>query len=248
MEEKIQIELFLLCYNEEKMILHTLNYYSKFCSKITIIDNESTDNSIIIAKEFDPSIEIVTLKTNGEYREDLMIETRNKCWKGSKADYVIVCDMDEFLYDEFLLEKLRHAKENSINIPVIIGYNMMSVKFPKNYDLPITTQVKYGIRDRMFDKSIIFNPKNIININFGPGSHSCNPDFKTEDIKDELLELKLLHFKYLDKEYLYKRHDNYSSRMSNINREKRYGYEYLLGNEFIDKVFGLSSYLIKILK
>ena len=230
------------------MIQHTLNYYSKFCSKITIIDNESTDESINIAKNFDFNIEVIAFCTNGEYREDLMIDIRNNCWKGSNADFVIVCDMDEYLYDERLMEKLIYAKEKKINIPIIIGYNMMSLNFPNNYSLPIIAQVKYGIRDKIFDKSIIFNPKNLVNINFGPGSHACNPEFYKETVVDELMELKLLHFKYLDKKYLYEKHNNYSNRMSIINKEKRYGHEYLLGDDFIDKVFSLSHYLIKVLK
>ena len=50
MREKIQIELFLLCYNEEKMILHTLNYYSKFCSKITIIVTKTVKKIRVTSK------------------------------------------------------------------------------------------------------------------------------------------------------------------------------------------------------
>lgn len=247
MEKDLQIELFLLCYNEEKMILHTLNYYSRFCSKITIIDNESTDNTLDIIKKFDPNIEIINLITNGEHREDLMIDIRNSCWKESQADYVIVCDMDEFLYDDSLIEKLVYAKKNNVAIPVVIGYNMMSDYFPDNYETLITEQVKRGIRDRMFDKSIIFSPKMLHNINFGPGSHSCSPEFHELVVMDALVEIKLLHYKYLDKDYLYQKHKNYSDRMSSVNKEKRYGYEYLLGNDFIDKFFSLSYYLIKVI-
>lgn len=247
MEKDLQIELFLLCYNEERMILHTLNYYSKFCSKITIIDNESTDNTLNIVKKFDSNIEIINLYTDGEIRDDLTANIKNNCWKGSNADYVIVCDMDEFLYDENLIEKLKTAKKNNVIIPVVTGYNMISDYFPNNYDLLITDQVKYGIRDRMFDKSIIFNPKMLIDVNYQPGCHSCAPDFNQEKVVDFLVEFKLLHYKYIDKEYLYQKHKTYSNRLSSINKEKRYGYEYLLGNDFIDKIFSLSYYLIKVI-
>ena len=106
----LHIELYLLCFNESRMIRHTLNHYSKFCSKITIFDNDSTDDSVAIAESFDHPIEIKRLDTGGEHREDILRQTRNSCWKGSTADYVIVCDMDEFLYDEHLLEKFTSSQ------------------------------------------------------------------------------------------------------------------------------------------
>jgi|SRR5690606_13931398 len=243
----LNIELYLLCFNEEKIILHTLNYYSKFCSKIIIIDNESTDNSRNIIADYNHNIEIRTLKTGGQYREDLLMETRNNCWKGSSADFVIVCDMDELIYHENLVLELAKAKEKKIKIPVTIGYNMIGSNFPDNYKIPLTDQVKHGIRDRMFDKNIIFNPKEITEMNYGPGSHTCSPQFKDENIIDELLELKLLHFKYLDKEYLYNKHQLYADRMSQLSRDKKHGFEYLLGNGYIDKFFSLSHYLIKVI-
>jgi glycosyltransferase involved in cell wall biosynthesis len=244
-ENNINIELYLLCYNEERMIVHTLNYYSKICSKIIIIDNGSIDSSLKLAKKY-ANIEIRHLKTNDEYVEDLLVESRNNCWKESTADYVIVCDMDEFLYDENLESKLLTAKNNGVIIPMVIGYNMMSDYFPEDYDRPITKQVQEGLRDKMFDKNIIFDPKKVKDINYGPGSHQCNPLFYEDRVVDPLIEFKLLHYKYIDKEYICKKHEKYSKRMSTVSKEKRHGYEYLLGNGFIEKVFSLSDYLIKV--
>jgi len=248
LKKKIDIELFLLCYNEQKMIPHALNYYTKFCSRITIFDNDSTDNSVELIRAFDENICILRLDSNGEHREDLLIETRNNCWKESIADYVIVCDMDEFLYDEFLVEKLLLSKERKIAIPIIVGYNMRATKFPEDYTTLITKQVTHGVKDRKFDKNIIFDPKQVKNINFGPGSHRCSPEFYTKNTRDELIEFKLLHYKYLDKSYLYERHQGYSKRMSSVNKENNWGYEYLLGNNHIDEVYDSSDYLLKVIR
>ncbi len=186
--------------------------------------------------------------TGGEYREDLMTDKRNNCWKGSKADYVIVCDMDEFLYADNLLENLVLAKQQNVVFPVVVGYNMMSDTFTRNYDLPLPAQVRHGFKDRMFDKNIIFNPQKVVEINFSPGSHHCMPIFSERPIKDPLVEFKLLHFKYLEKEYLYKKHQHISDRMSEVNKKHRYGEEYLLGANHIDSVYRLSSYLIEVVK
>lgn len=248
MKKDLDIELFLLCYNEEKMIPHTLNYYTRFCRSITIFDNDSTDNSLELIRSLNENINIKRFDSDGEYREDLLMQTKNNCWKGSSADYVIVCDMDEFLYDESLLEKLAYAKEKGIAIPMVSGYNMMSTKFPDNYDQQITDQIKFGYKDRMFDKNIIFDPKQVKDINFGPGCHYCKPSFYKETIRDELVELKLLHYKYLDKSYIYKKHRDNARRMSAINKEMKWGKEYLKGDDFVDKKYKQTYYLIKVIK
>jgi glycosyltransferase involved in cell wall biosynthesis len=242
----IAIELYLLCFNEEKMILHTLNYYSKICSKIIIIDNQSTDNSIRLASDY-KNIEFRYLDSGNEFIEDKLTESKNICWKGSAADYVIVCDMDEFLYDEQLLEKLLMAKEQKIIMPTVIGYNMMSDDFPTNYESLITEQVKYGVRSERFDKQIIFDPKKVKEINYRPGAHLCQPVFYGNRIESSKIELKLLHYKYLGKDYLYKKHKGYANRMSEISKDKKHGAEYLDGESYIDSIFESSKFLEKII-
>lgn len=243
----LKIELYLLCFNEAKMILHTLNYYSKICSKITIIDNQSTDNSIRLARNF-KNVTFKSLESGNEYVEDQLTESRNNCWKGSTADYVIVCDMDEFLYDEHLVEKLLQAKEQAIIMPMVIGYNMMSDDFPNDYDQPITSQVKHGVKSCRFDKNIIFDPKRVKEINYRPGAHICYPQFYEGTVTDPLMELKLLHYKYLGRDYLYQKHEGYMNRMSEISREKKHGYEYLDGKDHVNNVFDSSNYLSQIIK
>jgi glycosyltransferase involved in cell wall biosynthesis len=243
----ITIELYVLCFNEEKMISHTLNYYSKLCSKITIIDNQSSDDSISLARKY-KNIEIKHLDSGNEFIEDRLTESRNNCWKGSTADYVIVCDMDEFLYDENLVEKLLIAKQQKIIIPMVIGYNMMSDVFPSNYEKLITEQVKHGVKSSRFDKKIIFDPKRVKEISYRPGAHLSYPVFFEDNVVDPLLELKLLHYKYLGRDYLYKKHEGYVNRMSEISKEKRHGYEYLEGEDHINNMFDSSNYLNKVVK
>ncbi|AEE48582.1 glycosyltransferase family 2 protein [Haliscomenobacter hydrossis] len=233
------IEAFFLCFNESRMIEHTLNYYSRFCDKITILDNQSTDNSVSIVREKFPDVVVEEFDTNGEYREDILMNIRNNRWKGSEADYVIMADMDEFIVDEHLLDKLEAMKRQRVAIPNITGYNMFSEIFPNDYGRLITEQVTKKFRDRTFDKKIIFSPKWVQEMNFGVGSHFCKPVYKegVEVQTDHSFSFNLLHFKFLAREYLYKRHRGYATRMSDVNRFLNYGQQYMLGDQHIDKAF-----------
>lgn len=240
------IEAFILCYNESKIIRHTLNYYSKFCDRITVLDNYSNDKSLKIIKNEYPDV-IIKQFGASEYREDILTETRNNCWKGSTADYVIMCDTDEFLYADNLIEQLERLKQKKPAICPVIGYEMFSEDFPKAYSKPITDSVKYGIRNYRFDKSIIFSPKKVKNINFDVGAHSCNPEFYEGENKSELVEFKLLHFKYLSRKYLYDKHAHYLKRQSKINLFYKWGKEYSEGKAHIDKKFEeANKHLLKI--
>lgn len=241
------LEAFILCYNESKIIRHTLNYYSKFCDQITVLDNYSNDDTLSIIKSEYPKVIIKQFGAQN-FREDILTETRNTCWKNSIADYVIICDTDEFLYADNLSEKLELLKLKRPAICSVIGYDMFSDKFPVDYTKPITETVKYGVRNYRFDKSIIFSPKKVKYINYDVGAHSCNPKFYPGNKASELVEFKLLHFKYLSKKYLYTKHSNYVKRQSKINLLYKWGKQYSEGKKHIDKKFKKAKkHLLKIL-
>lgn len=233
------IEAFILCFNESVMIEHTLNYYTKFCNKVTVIDNQSTDDSVMIIKRKFPRVIIEQLDTNGQFCETSLINIRNNIWKSSKADYVIVADMDEFIVSPNISATLEEMMLKNIAVPKVIGYNMYSRTFPDDYNTSILNQATIKLRSSLYDKNIIFSPRLIKEMNFGPGSHYCKPEYKkgVNQQSNEYVEIDLLHFKYLSREYLYDKHKAYASRSSKENRKYNYGVHYLLGNKHIDSCF-----------
>lgn len=233
----MKISAFILCFNESLMVRHTINYYSKFCSEITILNNNSNDNSVEIIKKEYPEVKIKNFGIENSYREDILTEIRNSCWKASEADYVIVCDMDEFLYADDLDNTLKLLDKYRPALCSVVGYEMFSKKFPKNYNISLIDQVKVGVRNYRFDKTIIFNPKKVKHINYDYGSHSCMPEFYDKKIEDRLIEFKLLHFKYLGKSYLYNKHLSYMKRLSKINIINKWGAEYKEGKKHIKRKF-----------
>lgn len=233
------IHAYILCWNEQDMIRHTLNHYNSFCDKIFIMDNQSTDQTPEIIKNECPAAMVLPYSSRNQLSDAHYLKLKNRVWKRSRglADWVIVCDADEFLYHpDGLRQELGLRLKNQEHIPSVRGFNMISGKFPADFTKPIYEQVKYGIRAANFDKLIVFNPNQVIDINYGPGAHSASPVLKSRGTIDPH-PLNLLHFKYMGRSYLKKRHAMYALRMSHENRKMGYGAEYLKGEAFVDECF-----------
>lgn len=244
----MNIEPFILCYNEEKMVRHTLNHYLTFCNKITIYDNNSTDLTLDILKKEYPQVNVISYNSENQLNDQKYLEIKNNCWKQSTADFVIVCDMDELLYHKHLYHILKQIKREQIAVPNVDGYNMISDFFPDNCQIPITEQIKTGWPAQSFNKNIIFNPQWLKEINYGPGAHTCNPVPKGKlrlKIPPKNTYLQLLHYKYLSREYVIQRHQQYAKRLSTFNKTNGYGKEYTYSEEFVNKGFDEAKQFVK---
>lgn len=201
------VDVFTTCYNEEIILPYFLRHYKKFARNITIYDNMSTDNSLNIMKE--NGVNIIPFDTGGKMRERVLIDLRNTSWKGSDADWVIVCDTDEFIYHENLVEILSTIDANHI---VAEGWEMMSENLPTT-DGQIYEELKFGYHKPAYSKPCIFKPSEITNINFGPGSHFAKPTGENV-ITSTDSGIKLLHYKYLNRDVLIKKYAHYKERQS----------------------------------
>lgn len=237
----MKIHAYILCYNEIKMIRHTLNHYTSFCDQVTVLDNMSNDGTQDHIRIQFPKVIIQPWTSRNELSDAHYLKLKNKVWKKSRgvAQWVIVCDADEFLYHpDGIRNELQLRLNNQDWIPEVDGYNMVSDKFPDDYSLPIYEQVKQGVEAKHFGKRIVFNPYQVIEINYGPGAHTCTPVLRSSG-KIDPHPLNLLHFKYMGSDYVKQRHAMYADRMSYENRKLGYGAEYLKGPEFVDECFQL---------
>ena len=219
------IHLYASCYNGEVILPYFLRHYSQFVDKITIFDNYSTDSSELIAKQYD-NVQFEKFDTNNKFNEDVLMSIRNHCWKNSKgnADFVIVCDMDEFLYHPDIHSFVQTLKKLQFTLAKPFGFDMIHESIPKTHD-QIYDEIKYGIRWSPYDKIIIFDPNKIKAINYGPGSHSCSPEGQIKIYKNDE-NLKLLHYKNLGLEYLLEKNKLSLKRLSFINKANKWGYQY----------------------
>ena len=228
------VHYYSVCRNEEKMLPFVFGYHDQFVDHFIFYDNYSDDQTETIVKSH-RNTDVIKLKTNGI--DDLVLaHVKNNCWKRSrgKADFVIVCDVDEFAYHPNMDSFLRELMEQKASLPVPVGYNMYSDTFPEYSEgTTIMQQVRNGVPDDGYSKCLLFDPHRVVEINYDPGAHFCHPVGQITRGG----EYKVLHYKNLDVEAVLARTRINAARLSQINLEQNLGYAYLYPEERIRSEF-----------
>lgn len=171
--DKININIFALCFNEALIISHMVAHYRKYLPScnITIYDNESTDNSVEIAKSL--GCEVISFSTDGKTDNNKFLEIKNNCWKSIKSGWVIVIDMDEFLC--VTEDELLNEKSNCTTILNVKGLQMIGESITEDLsDIDLQDIVKY-VSNEYESKNLCFLRESINEINYSVGAHTCNP-------------------------------------------------------------------------
>lgn len=230
----MKIEVFAICYNEEALLPYFLRHYSAFCQKITVFDNFSTDrsNEICLANKI---TEVIPYNTGDQIRDDIYLQIKNNCWKGSKADWVIICDIDELVYHPFIHTVLSSTEATAIAPPL---FNMFASEFPTT-PLQIWDEVMTGVPGGA--KLNLFRPYQVKEINYDPGCHVCFPEGNI--ILDKNSEIKTLHMKNLSEKYVIERTLLSHSRLSELNKQMGWGIHYNYSIDEMKRQFreGLSN-------
>lgn len=209
----MKIETFAVCHNEETILPYFFRHYKQYGS-VTIFDNQSTDRSVEIAEANDSII--FSFDSGNEFREDILTSIRNTCWKESKADWVIVTDVDEFVYHPSLIWALKRTKETVI-LPRM--FNMYSDVLPTTAG-QIYDEIQYGVEFN--SKMCLFRPVEITNMNYEPGCHFARPEGNFRlDFKSPIINM---HFKNLSLEYVINRNAYLYSRNSQVNRDNNWNW------------------------
>lgn len=199
------------------MLPYFLKHYSKFCDLMTFYDDNSTDNSVSIIKSF-PNTEVLPQydTPNDRFDDQHMLNLKNNAWKKDRDfDWVIVVDVDEFLYHPDLLKKLEEYKNSNVTVPLTTGYDMYGKVFPSGEE-QIYDQIKLGRHAGNHSKKVIFNPR-YVDINYDIGCHTCNPLGQVGYSLDN--EFKVLHYVYPSHEYMTTRRKMIFERLSELNKE-----------------------------
>lgn len=170
----MKVSIFLLCYNEEILLPHTLTHYRKYfpSADFTIFDNNSTDKSVEIARSL--GCNVFYFDTNSEIDDFKYLKIKNNCWKAVTEGWIIVCDMDEWLCinEEWL------KKEDDLGTTIIYTncYEIVGDSKEENLFDINPHSLCSGVRSPFFDKQICFKANEIKEMNYGMGCHSCAPE------------------------------------------------------------------------
>lgn len=224
----MKIIIYSICWNEEFMLPYFFKHYrNKFPdAEFVIYDNMSDDKSreIIDAN----GGKIVDVDSSGEFRDDINLRIKNSCWKLSDADWVIVCDVDEFVdCDEELL------RTTDATIIKCEGYEMVG-----NTD--DIDSINLGARNYYMDKAILFKPDKIKEMNYSVGCHDYSP---IGNLKYASFRVPLKHMKYVNRLYVLKRYEQLNKRLSFINKQNNWGHHY---SQSIDEIIATHNWLFKI--
>lgn len=219
----MKIDVFTLCYNEEVLMPYFLRHYLSFCDTVTIYDNKSTDRSIDIAKQ-NRKVKIISYSSDNSFRDDIHRQIKNTCWKDSKADWVIVVDFDEFVY---LVPGDTRMYDSTIIEPC--WWDMISDKLPSTKG-QIYEEINQG-RILPESKMVMFRPSFIKDIRYEVGAHTCSPIGDVRLLKTPLISI--LHYKMLSLDYYLNRTNLLASRLSKMNKSKRWGFHYNFPHEQI---------------
>jgi glycosyltransferase involved in cell wall biosynthesis len=152
----MKIDIFLLCYNEELLLPHTLKFYKTNFPNgtIHIVDNYSTDSSCDIAEN--NGCKIIKYDSNEQQDERRLIWVRSHIWKKHvTSGWVIMCDMDEWLnITEMDLENEENNGKTIINTN---GVNMVGESNTIDFSDINLFEITKGVYDERFSKKICFN-------------------------------------------------------------------------------------------
>lgn len=253
------IHLFIIAYNEEDIISHTINYYAPHVAGITLYDNESTDNTVSKALSAFPAIEVIRFGTSKKFNDGKHVEIRNSCWQNKiwqPSDWAIIIDADEWLMHrqrQPLLNALNDADcLNNYHGIKCLGVQAVAEKI--NYEDELLPQTKL-YHDSSYQKAIAFRPFFYAKTNFTNGGHNFYPEIsdqafnnigvnKLNRMRISEREFAVVHLKYIHRKKLIKKHTDYFARLSRYNLAHRCGMEYGLGKEYVDKKYLQFSGLI----
>lgn len=221
------VHYYAVCWNEEKMIPFVLDYYGQFVEHFYFYDNYSNDRTKEIIASV-PNASLIPFGKEGQFDDSANQEVKNNAWKKSRghADFVVVCDMDEFLYHPKLVDALSELRKQHVSIPRTRGFEMYCDPFPEHHKgMLLTDMVQKGIRGEWYDKFLIFDPYDIVEMNYAPGAHETDP-IGIVHYSDEV-PFKVLHYKNIGIDYLLSRYRMLGERLSAFNIENHMGTHYL---------------------
>jgi hypothetical protein len=203
----MKIELITMWYNEEDFAPFFLNHFSWVDNIHLIIDADTNDNTVEIAKKY-PNVTIEYFQFPDMMDDVLKVNKLNDTYRGKDADWVIIVDSDEFIFNSDLGNDFRNELEASSEQVIFARlWNVYKHTSESNLDMSIqiSQQRKYGILD-MKGQTACYTKPSIIrgrqDAFLAVGNHSVNIN-GTKATSKQILEGS--HWAMADEELAVKR-------------------------------------------
>lgn len=227
----MDINVFLLCYNESVLLPHTIKHYRKYLPscKITVYDNESTDNSVEIAKSL--GCVVASWSSNNMIDDFRYRDMKNYCWSYINDGWIIMADMDEFLCvtESDLLEEMN----NGTTILKVEGRDMIGESNTLDLSDIDLQDIKKYVDNKWENKNLCFYRGKITEMNYAIGAHECNPrgivKYSTKTYINKHMSSLGLKF-IIDK--MHKRYER-----SAVMRSRGLAIHYINNSEEIEKIY-----------
>jgi hypothetical protein len=221
----LSIDLYSICWNEEKMLPYFFRHYDPLVDRYVLYDDGSTDATLDILSRH-PKVEVRRfVRAVADSYVLSALALHETMWKESRAraDWVIVTAVDEHLHLPDLTAYLDLQKRNGVTAIPALGYQMLAREFPQGENL-LTRICTTGASCAFMNKLSIFDPGALDDTGYEVGRHKASP---TGDVyypaNDELLNL---HFKYIGLNYAHERHQLLKSGLGATDNANRWGHRY----------------------
>ena len=233
----MRIDLYSITWNERRMLPFFLDYYGPWVERLVIFDDQSDDGTAeTLARH--PKVDLRPFPPKGSSFVLAALEIWQHAWKESRtrADWVIVTNIDEFIYHpDGMPGYLERCTEQGVTMLHPRGFEMVGERLPDPGESLVET-VRKGVAMFGHDKRQVFNPDAVIEMHYGPGRHECSPTGRV--VEPHTVEASLLHYKYVDTHaYLLRRQRLLARRMLEGDRRSGFGAQYHLSPEQILRSF-----------
>jgi hypothetical protein len=154
----------------------------------------------------------------GLMSEAILLRIRNEAYKASRgsADWVVIADIDEFVYHPDFLGRLRTHHAAGVSVIEAQGFEMVSDRAPSG-SRQIFEQITRGFLNPYYSKCAVFRP--FVDIRYSPGCHSCTPSGPGVVFARDA-SIKLLHYRFLGQDYFTAKYLARQSRLSKENLDR----------------------------
>lgn len=141
-DEGIRIVAIISCFNEENVLRATLENYLHQCVDVFLIDNESTDDTYDIAKEYvnQHVVGIERIPRNGQFNLDKLLRHKEFIADQLKYDWFMHADADEIRLPPRANQTIRSAVDiadkSGFNLINFIEYTFIPVREHPDHDHP----------------------------------------------------------------------------------------------------------------